>query len=62
MSDRTVVITTVHESQIVDDLTLDLMSAHDLPVDIVVTPRRIINVRKRYEVDQVLPEKGPIFC
>ena len=42
------VITTVHESQIVDDLTFDLMDVHDLPVDIIVTPKRIINVRKRF--------------
>ena len=33
--------------QIVDDLSLDMMAEHDLPVDIIVTPRRIINVRNR---------------
>jgi 5-formyltetrahydrofolate cyclo-ligase len=44
---RRLVLTTVHESQIVDDLSLDMMAIHDLPVDIIVTPKRVINVRKR---------------
>lgn len=26
---------------------MDLMCDHDLPVDIIVTPRRVINVRNR---------------
>jgi len=30
--------------QIVDDLTLDLMAEHDLPVDIVVTPRSVLTL------------------
>jgi hypothetical protein len=48
VNERTLVVTTVHESQIVDELSLDLMSEHDLPVDIIVTPKRIFNVRKRH--------------
>ena len=45
----TTVITTVHEAQIVSDEVLrqNLQADHDLPVDIIVTPRRIINVRPR---------------
>ena len=40
-------ITTVHDCQVVsdDELPLSLMSDHDLPVDIIVTPTKIINVR-----------------
>ena len=47
VTEKTLVITTVHESQIVDDLSLDLMTDHDLPVDVIVTPKRIVNVRRR---------------
>jgi len=44
----TLVATTVHEAQIVSDrrLPLSAMSAHDLPVDIVATPKRLIRVRR----------------
>ena len=46
---ETIVVTTVAEAQIVgdSDLPLSLMQDHDLPVDIIVTPRRVINVRKK---------------
>ena len=45
----TTVITTVHEAQIVSDknFSINLQKSHDLPVDIIVTPRRIINVRPK---------------
>ena len=45
----TLVITTVHESQIVSDeiFPKNLQNNHDLPVDIIVTPKRIINVRPK---------------
>ena len=45
----TTVITTVHEAQIVSDEVFgqNLQADHDLPVDIIVTPRRIINVKPR---------------
>ena len=36
--------------QIVDDLTLATMTQHDLPVDIIVTPKRIVNVRNRKQI------------
>ena len=48
--ERTVVVTTVDEKQIVapEELPSDrVMDSHDLPVDIIVTPRRIINVREK---------------
>ena len=40
-------MTTVHDCQIVPhhDLPLSLMTPHDLPVDLIVTPTRVINVR-----------------
>ena len=65
--EKTVVVTTVHEDQIVanDELSKDeFMEAHDLPVDIIVTPSRIINVRPRLAKpsvgiiwDKITPEK-----
>ena len=39
---RTVVMTTCHESQLVNDLPASVMEEHDLPVDIIVTPKRYI--------------------
>ncbi|XP_066925915.1 methenyltetrahydrofolate synthase domain-containing protein-like [Clytia hemisphaerica] len=45
----TIVATTVHDSQVLSptDLPISLMKCHDLPVDIIVTPTRVINVRKK---------------
>ena len=42
-------ITTVHDKQIVDDKTYGdhLNEVHDLPVDIIITPKKIINVRPK---------------
>ena len=48
--ERTVVVTTVDEKQIVapEELPSDrVIDSHDLPVDIIVTPSRIINVREK---------------
>jgi len=49
VDDRTVVATTVHDCQVVSEseLPLSTLAVHDLPVDIIVTPTRIINVRRR---------------
>ena len=49
VSESTIVITTIHEHQIVydEDFGEHLQEAHDLPVDIIVTPRRILNVRPK---------------
>ena len=46
---RTIVATTVHDSQVLDEkeLPTSILSPHDLPVDIIVTPTRIINVRRK---------------
>lgn len=49
VSTETVVITTVHDAQVVppDQLPTSLVCCHDLPVDIIVTPTRIINVSQK---------------
>jgi len=46
---NTLVVTTVHEEQIVyeDELPLSLLEPHDLPVDLIITPKRIINVKDK---------------
>jgi 5-formyltetrahydrofolate cyclo-ligase len=44
VDEDTPVITTVHDLQVVDD---DIpMTAHDVPLDVVVTPERVIRVRR----------------
>src|SRR5262249_39634508 len=43
---RTRVLTTVHELQVIDDSIP--MTVHDVPLDIIVTPRRVIRPRRRY--------------
>ena len=45
VDDDTPVVTTVHELQVVDDAIP--MTAHDVPVDMVVTPTRVIRPRRR---------------
>lgn len=49
IDESTVVATSVHERQIVPKalLPVDIMEAHDLPVDIIVTNRRVIHVKGR---------------
>jgi 5-formyltetrahydrofolate cyclo-ligase len=46
VDDDTPVVTTVHELQVLDDAIP--MTAHDVPLDIVVTPERVIRVRRRH--------------
>lgn len=43
----TIVVTTVHDCQIIDDLPSDIFQAHDLPVDIIVTPTKTIVVNEK---------------
>jgi 5-formyltetrahydrofolate cyclo-ligase len=50
VDDTTPVVTTVHELQVVDD-TIP-MTAHDVPLDIVVTPERVIRAPR--------PHKKPV--
>lgn len=44
---ETVVVTTVHDSQIIDDVPADIFGPHDVPVDIIVTPTQVIHIEKR---------------
>jgi 5-formyltetrahydrofolate cyclo-ligase len=46
VGDDTPVVTTVHELQVVDDRIP--MTAHDVPLDVVVTPERVIRTRRRF--------------
>lgn len=39
---QTAVLTTCHDSQLINDLPNSVMEDHDLPVDIIVTPTRSI--------------------
>jgi 5-formyltetrahydrofolate cyclo-ligase len=41
VSADTVVITTVHDIQVFDELPPKLFEAHDLPVDVIVTPTEV---------------------
>ena len=44
---QTLVVTTVHDVQVVDDMPRGQLTKHDVPVDIIVTPTRIIRVSDR---------------
>jgi 5-formyltetrahydrofolate cyclo-ligase len=43
----TLVVTTVHDEQIVDDIPANSLTKHDVPVDIIVTPTKVIRVPNR---------------
>lgn len=43
----TVVISTVHDVQVFDELPESMFASHDLPVDIIVTPTEVIRVSDR---------------
>lgn len=47
IADKTLVITTVHDEQIVDDIPANSLTKHDVPVDIIVTPTKVIRVPDR---------------
>ncbi|XP_015597153.1 methenyltetrahydrofolate synthase domain-containing protein isoform X2 [Cephus cinctus] len=46
---NTVVVTTVHDCQVIDDLPSQLFQEHDVPVDIIVTPTQTIVVNPRLQ-------------
>lgn len=48
VDEETTVATTVHEMQVVDDAEID-PDAHDVPLDLVVTPGRIIYTDSAYD-------------
>jgi 5-formyltetrahydrofolate cyclo-ligase len=45
VNDQTPVVTTVHELQVLDDVIP--MTTHDVPLDIIATPERVIRTRRR---------------
>jgi 5-formyltetrahydrofolate cyclo-ligase len=46
---KTIVITTCHESQLINDLPNQIMEQHDLPVDIIITPKRYIYTKRLFQ-------------
>ncbi|WP_327052744.1 5-formyltetrahydrofolate cyclo-ligase [Halomicrococcus gelatinilyticus] len=42
VDDATTVATTVHELQVVDESALDAPAPHDVPMDVVATPERVV--------------------
>ena len=46
VGDGTLVVTTVHEAQIVDDGLIPMVG-HDVGLDLIVTPQRVIDCRRR---------------
>jgi len=47
VDDETPVVTTVHELQVLTEAIP--MTAHDVPLDIVATPERVLRIRRRYD-------------
>lgn len=43
----TLIVTTVHDCQVYDDLPIDLFTNYDMPVDMIVTPTEVIRVEKK---------------
>lgn len=42
IDDSTLVVTTVHDKQLVDDIPVEKLLIHDVPVDIICTPTQVI--------------------
>ncbi|XP_011161574.1 methenyltetrahydrofolate synthase domain-containing protein [Solenopsis invicta] len=49
ITENTIVVTTVHDCQIVDHLPSQLFKEYDVPVDIIVTPTQTIYIESRLE-------------
>jgi len=47
VNENTIVVTTVHECQIMDDLPEELFGPHDITVDYICTPQRVIKCNPR---------------
>jgi 5-formyltetrahydrofolate cyclo-ligase len=47
VDDGTTVVTTVHERQVVDDEVIP--DPHDVPMDLLVTPERVVRTHSRFE-------------
>ncbi|CAN6339773.1 unnamed protein product [Urochloa humidicola] len=42
IDDSTMIVTTVHDNQLVDDIPVEKLLVHDVPVDIICTPTQVI--------------------
>ena len=49
ITDKTVVMTTCHESQLINDIPNHMMEQYDLSVDIIVTPKRYIYTKHLFQ-------------
>uniref|UniRef100_A0A1L8DZT6 Putative 5-formyltetrahydrofolate cyclo-ligase n=1 Tax=Nyssomyia neivai TaxID=330878 RepID=A0A1L8DZT6_9DIPT len=47
ITNDTLIVTTVHDAQVSDNLQLELFKSYDVPVDMIVTPTEVIRVAKR---------------
>ncbi|KAL5282540.1 MTHFSD family protein [Megaselia abdita] len=47
ITDKTLIVTTVHDDQIVNDLKSDIFEKFDYPVDVIVTPTQVLKIEKR---------------
>ncbi|CAH0555311.1 unnamed protein product [Brassicogethes aeneus] len=55
VNNNTVIVTTVHDLQVFDELPVELFQKYDVPVDYILTPTQIIKVEKK------LPRPEKIF-
>lgn len=55
LTSETIIVTLVHDAQVVDNLPTNLFQKYDTPVDLIVTPTEVIHVDKR------LPRPTGIF-
>jgi len=58
VSDSAVVMTLVHDCQVLD-LRDDLFAPHDVPVDYIVTPTRVISCADHQSLEDCRPSKPP---
>ncbi|CAO2822632.1 unnamed protein product [Amaranthus hypochondriacus] len=49
IDDNTLVLTTVHDQQLVDDIPTEKLLVHDVPVDIICTPTRTYTPKQLYQ-------------
>lgn len=47
VNENTIIVTTVHDCQVLDDLPDVIFESHDVPVDIIVTPTQTIFVNPK---------------
>lgn len=47
VNENTLIVTTVHDCQILDELPNEIFEAHDVPVDIIVTPTQTIFINPK---------------